>query len=457
MKNVIFRLESLSPFDLRGTAEHLSAMAEKGWRLECVGKCFWRYRRADPARVHYAVTCPPAAGEDGDLGDRLFFQELCAAAGWEAVTDWAELQIYASEQERPTPLETDGPLLLERVHQSMRSTYLRDRRNQLLCYAFLLVLMLFQIFRYPSSYLLNAFSLSLPAVCLLCLLGEAYAIAGYFLWLRRSRRLVEEGEAPSPVPRQYRFLSRLSAILAAALSLAFLCTLPPVSRQSGRTAAAALLRTLTVLGLGLGLNRYLKGRTMSRNAQAVLALVCVFVLALPFIEWDSYSGPSPEPPEPKADEYLWQGQLWDREPREIPLTAEDLTGRTWPHVRREAVLRERSFFGSRTVYTETARQENGELSSLRYELYDIPSAWVYGLLRDDLLDLEGWFPHKPEDPAPWGADAAYQRYDNGRPTGIWLICWPGRLAELQRNGLEAGQIAAISVRLAPENGKEETR
>ena len=98
MKNVTYRWESLSPFDLQGTAEHLSAMAEKGWRLERIGRCFWRYRRADPARVHYAVTCPPAAGEDGDLGDRLFFQELCAAAGWEAVTDWAELQIYASEQ-----------------------------------------------------------------------------------------------------------------------------------------------------------------------------------------------------------------------------------------------------------------------------------------------------------------------------------------------------------------------
>ena len=452
MKNVTYRTEALSPFDLRGTEEHLSAMAAKGWRLESIGRFLWRYRRAEPARMRYAVTAPPAAGEDGDLSDRLFFQELCAAAGWEKVTDWAALQIYASEREEPTPLETDGPLLLERVHRSMRSTYLRDRRNQLLCYAFLLVLMLFQMSRYPSSYLLNAFSLSLPAVCLLCLLGEAYAIAGYFLWLRRSRRRVEEGEAPSPVSRRYRFLSRLSAILIAALSLAFLCTLPPVSRQSGRTAAAALLRTLTVVGLGLGLNRYLKGRTLSRNAQAVLALVCVFVLALPFIEWDSYPGP---PPEPKAGEYLWEGQLWDREPRDIPLTAEDLTGRTWPHVRREAVLRERSFFGSRTVYSEEARQENGESFSLYYELYEVPNAWAYGLLRDDLLDAGEWFPYQSEDPVPWGADAAYQRYHDGEPAGDWLICWPGRMAELRRDGLDAGQIAAVSARLAPETWKEE--
>lgn len=456
MKNVTYRWESLSPFDLRGTAERLSAMAEKGWRLERIGRCFWRYRRADPARVHYAVTCPPAAGENGNLEDRLFFQELCAAAGWEVVTDWAELQIYASEQACPTPLETDEALLLERVHRSMRFTCLRDRRNQLLCYAFFLVLMLSQAFRYPCSYFFNTLSLSLPVVSLLSLLGEAYAIAGYFFWLRRSRRSVEEGGNLAPVSRQYRFLSRLSAMLAAGLCLALLHMLVSSSHPSDRTAAGALLGTLAVAGLALGLHRYLKGRTMSRNAQAVLALVCVFILALPFIEWDSYPGPPPQTPEPEADEYLWQGQLWDREPREIPLTAEDLTGRTWPHVRREAVLRERSPFGSRTVCSEEARQETGEAFSLYYALYDVSNGWVYGLLRDDLLDGEEWAPYRTEDPAPWGADAAYQRYSNGRPTGDWLICWPGRLAELQGSGLEAGQIAAAA-RLAPEDRKEETR
>lgn len=454
MKDVIFRLESLSPFDLRGTAEHLSAMAEKGWRLERAGRCFWRYRRADPARVHYAVTCPPAAGEDGDLGDRLFFEELCAAAGWEAVTDWAELQIYASEQESPTPLETDEALLLERVHRSMRSTYLRDRKNQLLCYAFFLVLMLSQAVQYPRTFFFNALSLILPVVSLLSLLGEAYAIAGYFFWLRRSRRSVEEGGGLAPVSQQYRFLSRLSAMLAAGLCLALLYMLVSSSHPSDRTAAAALLGTLAVAGLALGLHRHLKGRTMSHNAQAVLALVCVFVLALPFIEWDSYPGPPPQTPEPKAGEYLWQGRLWDREPREIPLTAEDLTGRTWPHVRREAVLREWSPFGSRTVCSEEARQETGEESSLYYTLYDVSNGWVYGLLRDDILDGEEWAPYWTEDPAPWGAEAAYYRPWNGE----WLLCWPGRIVILSTENLPLGdgQKALIAARLAPEDWKEKT-
>ena len=122
MKETRYCWNTYCPFDLRGTAEHLSSQAARGWRLEKIGKVFWKYRRGEPAKLHYAITCPPAAGEDGELGDRLFFQELCESAGWEKAADWEELQIYASEQERPTPLETDGALLLERIHGSMRWT-----------------------------------------------------------------------------------------------------------------------------------------------------------------------------------------------------------------------------------------------------------------------------------------------------------------------------------------------
>lgn len=452
MKNQTFRFTCFAPFDFQGVEKRLSAMAAKGWRLEKADGSLWSYRRAQPARVHCAVTCPPEG--DGETPDRLFFQDLCASAGWEKAADWAGMQIYTSEQEDPTPLETDPGLFLERVHRAMKSGYLRDHLGQM---AFAAFWVLRAGWGSPRHFFLSNLSIGLFLVALLLLALHGSCLAGYWLWRRRSLRSVEEGGGLVPLPSWFRALSRVYDLWIFLLLPPVLLELACGTPQSIRTGAWTLLGTLMAVGLALGLNRYLKGRTMSHNAQAVLALVCVFVLALPFIEWDSYPGPSPETPEPKADEYLWQGQVWDREPREIPLTVEDLTGRTWPHVRREAVLQERSFFGSRTVCAETARQENGEQSSLRYELYDVPSAWVYGLLRDDLLDLDGWFPHRPEDPAPWGADAAYQRYDNGKPTGIWLICWPGRLAELQRNGLEAGQIAAASARLAPESGKEETR
>lgn len=452
MKNQKHRLARFAPFDFQGAEKHLSAMAAKGWRLEKAGGSLWTYRRAEPASLHCAVTCPPEG--EGDTPDRLFFQDLCASAGWEKAADWAGMQIYTSEQEAPTPLETDPGLFLERVHRAMKSGYLRDHLGQM---AFAVFWVLRIVWGRPRSFLLSYFSIGMFLTALSLLLLHGLCSAGYWFWRRRCLRSVEEGGDLAPVPGWFRAMSRVYEFWFVLLLPPALLELACGTPQGMRAGVQALLVSLAAVGLALGLNRYLKGRTMSRNAQAVLALVCLLILALPFIEWDSYPGPSPKTPEPETGEYLWEGQLWDREPQDIPLTAEDLTGRTWPHVRREAVLQERSFFGSRTVYSEEARQESGEGSSLYYEFYDVPNAWVYGLLRDDLLDVEGWFPHRPEDPAPWGADAAYQRYHNGKPLGSWLICWPGRMAEIRRNGLAAGQITAASARLAPEGGKEETR
>ena len=35
-----------------------------------------------------------------------------------------------------------------------------------------------------------------------------------------------------------------------------------------------------------------------------------------------------------------------------------------------------------------------------------------------------------EDPVPWGAEAVYRRWLNGKPTENWLLCFPGRVASL---------------------------
>ena len=55
MKNVKYCYETLCLYDYRGIEERLSAMAAKGWRLEHIGR-LWKYRRAEPAKVRYAVT-----------------------------------------------------------------------------------------------------------------------------------------------------------------------------------------------------------------------------------------------------------------------------------------------------------------------------------------------------------------------------------------------------------------
>ena len=454
MKNVTYRLESLSPFDLQGTAEHLSAMAEKGWRLERVDRCFWRYRRAEPARVHYAVTCPPAAGEDGDLRDRLFFQELCSAAGWEAVTDWAELQIYASERERPTPLETDETLLLDRVHGSMRRTYLRDCWFTAGALTLLLFLLLYTMLRQSSSFFLSSVEVLMTALCPLLLLGTLGAAGMYYRWRRRSLRSVEEGGALSAVPRSYRFLKHLSRVLLLLLALTLVSIVfSPESSGDSFHLALVLLMNLLISALLFPLLGWLERKGMSLNNRLLSALLALLIIILCL----SYCAPRlflrAHPPAPPS--YTWDGREWDAEPQALPLTLEDLTGKPWDHVRRSVYLDGRSPLASQTAYGERAAREDGTEAYLYYSVLDAREGFVCRTIQADLLDVSPAHAYSPEDPAPWGAEAAYYRPWNGE----WLLYWPGRVVTLSTENLplDDGQKALVSARLAPENWREDTK
>ena len=50
------RLWFFDPMDADGIEACLSKMARKGWQLERAGRYFWRFHRAEPAPLAYAVT-----------------------------------------------------------------------------------------------------------------------------------------------------------------------------------------------------------------------------------------------------------------------------------------------------------------------------------------------------------------------------------------------------------------
>lgn len=464
MKNIKYRAEPFSPFDLQGTEEHLSAMAARGWRLESIGRFFWKYRRSEPARVRYAVTCPPAAGENGDLRERLYFEELCAAAGWEKVTDWEQMQVYVNASPAPTPLETDEAIRLESVHQSMRRTYLATCRKNLVCDLFLLVLWLSNLWAHPHTALLSNIGLGVPVLCLLMVLANILCIAGYASWYRRSLRSVEEGGDLAGVPRFYRIVNHLPVVI---LVLLFLLPVPLefITRdtKSGLYLAAGVIGSALGVGLGWAVKRFSDKRGWdgyTRAAGIVLSLLALLAVLTGLADWLNLSERI-QHSGPEVPSYTWDGREWDREPQALPLTIEDLTGEDWPHVRRAARTEGRTLFAAETVYTEAAAREDGTRAYLHYVITDIPNDRLCRAVLDDIRTGPSFLQYQPEDPAPWGAETVYRlEYPDGRtPPGEWLVRWPGRIAAVRVEGLDLSpeQKAIIGARLAPDGGKEETK
>lgn len=108
MRNTKRELPLFSMYDHTGMERHLEEMAVQGWMLEKTTGFGWVYRRCEARRVRYAVTYFPKASayEPGPSEDKQIFQDYCAQAGWELVSDAAQMQIFRTEAENPLPIET---------------------------------------------------------------------------------------------------------------------------------------------------------------------------------------------------------------------------------------------------------------------------------------------------------------------------------------------------------------
>lgn len=467
MKDTKYRWNTLCLYDYRGVEEHLAAMAAQGWRLERAGNNFWKYRRAAPARVRYAVTYNAGASQfnPGPTEGQESLAELCAAAGWEKVCDWSQMQIFSTEDENAVPLETDEALRLEGIHRSMRKSFLPANLAMLPLLLFvardffgnLAAGDLYGMVRSNAN--LFAGAISLPAVCL-----QIYILAGYFLWRRRSRRSIEDGGACLPAGRGYRRANLAMWVLIAVLTAAYLLT---ELSGGGRGVALYFVLYMTLFSLLVFLvqrtTALLRKRKVSKTANMAGTLAVDFLLAFALIGGLTYTALNHgwfSSAVGSGETYEYQGGTWDVSPRQdFPLTLTDLTGERYDHVSRE-VYHRGSFFVREQGYSETVLLGDGpKVCGLSYTIYEtgsprIRESMLEDLLEDDPLRFRGMTlavrRYVPEDPAPWGAEAVYRRYYDENPADTWLLIWPDRVVGISPDEEPTeSQKALIAARLGP--------
>ena len=472
MKDLKYRWNPLCLYDYRGVEEHLSAMAAKGWRLEKAGNTLWKYRRAGPASLRYAVTYNAGASQfnPGPTEGQESLAELCAAAGWEKVSDWAQAQIFSTEDQNAVPLETDEALRLENIHRSMKKSFLPGNivllaLGLLMSYSFLGTLFVRPLRVFES----NA-KMFTGMLFLLVVLLEIYTLVHYCRWRKRSRRSIEEGGPCAPInTRAYQRLNRAGLGLVGILVVLYLL-MELLGGSRGMAFFYVVYISLFALLVFLvrGTTALLRKLKASKSINIVVTLVVDFLLAFALVGgltfgairsgW--FTGGS-------GETYEYQHMEFDVHPREdLPLTLSDMTGEFYQHTKR-TYRSEGSFFLPKRFYWEYAFQNTEDETvrpgsiHLSYTIYAPKGQVLYDALVKDLLTEEEPsldFPefgrvYRSADPAPWGAEAAYRQYYrlDGRAANDWLLCWPGRVAELSLDGpLTEDQKALAGARLGPE-------
>ena len=439
--NTKYRMESFALYDYQGVERHLEKMEARGWRLERTG-LFWKYRWVEPRQVHYAVTYIPGLSEFDPVPTReqIQLRELCAAAGWEEAGNWLQMQIFRTEQPDPLPLETEDAVRLDVLRRAGRKSVVQQNILPILTLLLLLTQNLFRLFWDPVRILsMTSWMLGMLGL-LLAFLVTAGNLLDYVLWIRRSERSVAQG-GPCAPSSGYRWLARIFwPLYGVALLGSVLAFVTEGSPQILPVLLLYLVGLMLLILLVRGVKEGLRRRGVGKRTNMALTLsadvlgAVVLVGGFTFLIFWGVTQQGWFRSEP-ADVYKTENFTFELYRDALPLTVEDLTGRTGEHYSYERTEHSSPLLG----YLE-GRQwhapDGSDALELEYEVVTVKASFLYDwclstYLRQYTEDTEIWIrEYRPEDPAPWGAQAAYRLWRDGEAYNRWLLCWEDRIVEL---------------------------
>lgn len=453
MKDRKHHMELYSLYDRSGMEEHLTQMAEKGWLLEKIGSYLWTYRRIEPKRLTFSVCYFPTASQfDPEPSEEQeTFYDFCAHTGWVLAASNAQLQVFYNEGQDPVPIDTDPVQEVSTVHRAMKKSFLP---GQLL----LLVVMLFYGGMLVSGFRRDPIeTLSSPANLFLCLclvillLLLVSETVTYLRWHRKAVKAAQQGEFYQTKGHQKLQIAAL-VLLFAGLLYYFLSFFTSGSRMS---------RVLTILTFLIyvpgsfllvnGIKGFLKKQGASAGVNRAVTFVgsvaVALILVLAVTSLTLYAGNHGLLRDSNTVTYEYQGETYTLQRDPAPLTLEDLLEGDFSRYSLD-------WQGSQTplLGQYSARQFPigpvvlfPEDIYLSYEVTLVKVPALYGLCRETKLhERDNWggrnhvwqgYAYVPTDPAPWGAEEAYQwtRSDGADPmkdNHQYLLFYPDRVVEI---------------------------
>lgn len=395
--------------DTAAMAQRLEKRAEQGWLLERADNWWLRYRRSEPAELHYAVAFFPEATifDAAPVEGQETYYDYCRAAGWEYVCSYGSIQYFRNFRPAPVPIETDEALKLKTLRRVMLRTVVLMNVVWLLL-AVSWCFNLISSFRWSPLSMVSQYSaLGLAVITAAFLLHSLLELLRVGVWYLRSRWSVKRGGACARIRGSLQAAGDFSvlAIMLAGLGAS------SVGQGWGYLVFVLVYSVgfLLLLVVLRALLRHFKRLQFSNTASLVGSIAASVVLSIAFVagmnafDWSLEASLPPEWPKEVSAE-------------ELPLTLEDL-GYAVTEADRCEYLHQGSgrtpwaAFGN---WYQGAEAPDSELPFLNYQIADISWDWLRELCWDTIMRGPKYGNHQlsgytPIDPAPWGADAAARR------------------------------------------------
>lgn len=440
MKQTKRRMETLSFYDRTGIERHLAKMAAKGWLIERVDGFGWRYRRIEPQTLRFAVTFFPKASDfdPGPTEGQQVYHAMSEQTGWHYAGSWAQMQFFYTDQSDAVPIEIDPTVELESIHATMK-------KGLLLPYGILLAIGLWwcamlahDLWSDPIGLFSSMTNLFLavvwPLLSLLCIVE----IVAYLRWRHRAKQAAALGEFVD-TPNTRPFQQVVFAVCGAAFALFLLYNVTTGSPLLRVVSIVMVLYMLVLMAFVQGVKQLLKRKKASRGVNRAVTLTVDVMLAAVLMAVIVF-----------GTLRAAQSGLLDRynEPDTLPLTLADLWGDELPEADYTPSWTENAspllavHDGSEWAYPTG---EGVTIPSIDYAVTVVKLPLLYGRCRAQLVDKKLEINYKqihtsalrlaePCDPAPWGANEAFQV--GWQDTGLadnYLLCYDRAIVEIMFN------------------------
>ena len=407
MKNK-YELVPYFPYNVTGMKLHLEKMAQKGWIIDKITNNTWRYKKAEPQTLNFAVSYFAKASEFEPYKSegQEMFEDLCEHAGWKLLAENNKLQIYANKDMDATPIYTDA--------ESEVNAIIKSNKNFVWATSILMAVCVLNGFMKARSNIHNpliALSdmtmiyISIAMIILFC--HMTWVLLKYFQWKRKALAAVEYNEF---IPTATNDSSYQHAILILVITIMIFGV---VSSKDYQTAKYMLIMGLGTFCIYLIVDlskRFMKKRKVEKDSNIILSLLlnvvlCILLVAsVTYITFTSIGDTSNS----SEKVYFTTADFKENESKEM-----------------YTIYKESPWISYNEAFTDGGANEY-----VYYRVIDVKKDKLNNFALESLLkDIEEEAYYEEIDAREFDADKAYQLINGSLET--YLLKYGSRYAEVQ--------------------------
>lgn len=182
------------PYECTAVEEYLERMAEKGWLLESIKGCHFKFKKIDTKKVKYSVEVLEKISEydhkDSDVA--LEYREYCITAGWTYVCETGKVQIFYTENSNETiSIHTDES---EKFKSVYKTSVPNIRLQLLLASVWILNICIFLLTGQTSFSLTSNFMIISYVIMVSLIFIIGVRVVNFTRWVIKAKKKLKENK-----------------------------------------------------------------------------------------------------------------------------------------------------------------------------------------------------------------------------------------------------------------------